>query len=62
MTISLPTKGALTGAAVALVWLQWGFWAMLFVVVAAAIGAFVAATALGHWNAVEALRNLQDRP
>lgn len=62
MTISLPAKGALTGAAVALVWVQWGIGATIFVILAAAVGALIAATAIGHWNAFDAIRDLQDRP
>ena len=62
MTLSTPVKGALIGAAVALVWVQWGFGAMIFVVLAAAVGALVAATVSGRWNLFDALRDLQDRP
>ena len=35
MSISGPVVGALVGAALALVWVQWGVGAMVFVVVAA---------------------------
>jgi uncharacterized membrane protein len=62
MTMSIPMKGALVGAALALVWVEWGFGAMVLVVLAAIIGAMVALTATGRWNVVEAFRQLQDRP
>jgi uncharacterized membrane protein len=62
MTMSIPTKGALVGAAIALVWVEWGFGAMVLVVLAAIVGALVASTATGRWNPIEAFRELQDRP
>ena len=62
MTMSIPMKGAVVGAALALVWVEWGFGAMVLVVLAAVIGALVASTAVGHWNPIEAFRELQDRP
>ena len=62
MTISTPVKGALMGAVMALIWVQWGIGALLFVLLAAAIGAFTAVTVTGRWNVFDALRELQDRP
>jgi hypothetical protein len=62
VTVSTPAKGALTGAAMALIWVQWGIGALLFVLFAAALGAFAAVTATGRWNVFDAIRDLQDRP
>jgi hypothetical protein len=62
VTISTPVKGALTGAALALIWVQWGIGALLFVLLSAAVGAFIAVTATGRWNVFDALRDLQERP
>jgi uncharacterized membrane protein len=46
--MSNVVAGAVIGALLAIVALQWGFWAFVLVVVFAAIGALVAALATGR--------------
>jgi hypothetical protein len=62
VTLSAPAKGAIAGAVVALVWVEWGFAALVFVLFAALVGALVAATVTGRWDPRQALRDLQERP
>ena len=59
--MTMTMKGALAAAGAALIWVQWGFVAMLFVVVAAIGGAIAAGTLSGEVDVADRVRDLQDR-
>ena len=59
--MSVTVRGALGAAAFALIWVQWGLGAALFVLIVAALGGVVAGTLAGELDLVRSVRDLQDR-
>ena len=61
MLDTTTAKGALGAGLFALLWVQWGLLAALFVLLATALGAAAAGTLSGELDLSRTVRELQDR-